>query len=189
MAPPPPSPPLPPLAPGNSLRYRVTIENKVSEYSGIGVATWYQVWEAAYAPWPEDDKHTISSRPTSEFVDNPDTPGTQKEGTMATTIETNSREQWNLIINSWTGGDFPPCRCEKALGVSEEICSKYITAELIAEAAIHCMCKKIAYTDEEGHVVFTMAGLNCVNKIESDYFEVADSSDESSDESSESDES
>ena len=166
------------------MRYRVTIENKVSEYSGIGVATWYQVWEAAYAPWPEDDKHTISSRPTSEFVDNPDTPGTQKEGTMATTIETNSREQWNLIINSWTGGDFPPCSCEKALAdVPPEICA-LIPAERIAVAAIQCMCNKIAYTDAEGHVVFTMTGLNCVNKVESDAFEVADSSDESSDESS-----
>ena len=175
MAPPPPSPPLPPLAPGNSLRYNVTIENKVSEYSSIDVATWYQVWEAAYAPWPADDNHAISARQTSEFVDNPDTPGTQLEGTMATTIETYSREQWTSIINSWTCGDFPPCRCEIALDLPAEICAKWISAEQIAEAALDCMCKKIAYTDEEGHVMFTMTGLNCVNKVESDYVEqVAD---------------
>ena len=170
MAPPPPSPPLPPLAPGNSLRYRVTIENKVSVYISIDVATWYQVWEAAYAPWPTDDKHAISVRQTSE-----NTLGNQLECTMATTIETNSRKQWNLIINSWTGGDFPPCRCEIALDLPAEICAKWISAEQIAEAALDCMCKKIAYTDDTGHVMFTTSGLNCVNKVESDYVEqVAD---------------
>ena len=153
------------------MRYRVTIENTVSEYNGIGVATWYQVWEEAYAQWPEDDKHTISSRPTSEFVNNPDTPGTQNEGTMETIIETNSREQWHLIIDSWTGGDFPPCSCENALGVSAKICDLILYSR---EAAIQCMCEKIKYTDEEGHVVFTTTGLS---KIESDSFEVADSSD------------
>ena len=158
------------------MRYRVTIENTVSEYNGIGVATWYQVWEEAYAQWPEDDKHTISSRPTSEFV-NPDTPGTQNEGTMETIIETNSRDQWILIINSWTGGDFPPCSCEKALEVSAKIC-ELIPADAKKTAALDCMCNKIKYTDEEGHVVFTTTGLN---KIESHSFEVADSSDESSD--------
>ena len=175
MAPPPPSPPHPPLAPGKSLRYRVTIENTVSA-NVIDTATWNQLWEAAYTPWPTGDKHAISSRPTSKFVDNPNTPGTQPEGTIETIIETNSRVQWNLIIKSWTGGDFPPCTCEEFLGLSAENC-KYIPADLIAK---DCMFKKISYTDEEGHDVFYTTGLD---KVESDYFQVADSSDESSDES------